>query len=96
MKKIAAILILAAPLLANAKAEAQPTVLKSSAHTVGYVSSVKAGVITTAQAWEGTEVVQLDNGTCQKVVHSDLRIEKSGDAEKAVYKESKSAVECPA
>ncbi|POH87041.1 hypothetical protein CJ026_009080 [Ralstonia pickettii] len=93
MKKLVAMLLLAAPMVAGA--ESQPAVLKADVHTVWYVSAVKASQFTTAQAWEGTQVVRLGDGTCQKVVHTDLHIEKSGDAQKAEYKETKSAVECP-
>jgi hypothetical protein len=94
MKMLVAIAVMSAPLLANA--EVQLKVLDQHVHTVNYLSSVKPGSLVSSQAWEGMEVVQPATGMCQKVIHTDLRIEKDGDAQKAVYKELISPVECPA
>lgn len=97
MKKVtkaAAMLMAVAP--AFAMADSQPKVLQSSVTTQTYLASVTNGAMVPAQAWEGEKIVQLGDGVCQKITHSNLRIEKAGDAQKATVEESVSPVSCPA
>ncbi|WP_157639828.1 hypothetical protein [Burkholderia ubonensis] len=93
MMKFASCLLLAVPLLAVA---APDNVLSESVQTTRYAAAVTQNSITVGEAWEGYKVVKLADGSCQKVVHSGLKIEKAGDAQKATFKESKLSVTCPA
>ncbi|MCA8228307.1 hypothetical protein [Burkholderia vietnamiensis] len=92
--KLAVILLTVAPALAMA--DSQPKVLQSNVTTKTYLASAVGNSLTPTQAWEGTKIVQLGEGACQKITHSHLRIEKAGNAEKATVEESASPVSCPA
>jgi hypothetical protein len=94
MTKFAAVLMAVAPALAMA--DGQPKVLQANMTAQSYVAAAKDDSLTTAEAWQGSKIVQLTGGACQKITHSNLRIEKAGDAEKATVEESASPVACPA
>lgn len=95
MKKIAAMCLLSIP--AFAMADSAPKVLSENVKNTPYAASIKDGVVTVAQAWEGEKIVKLDTGSCRKIVHSNLHIVDLGHGlQGANVHEDESPVACPA
>lgn len=90
--KLAAVLLAAVPALAMADGE--PKVLQANVTTQTYLAAADGSSLTPTQAWEGTKIVQLGEGACQKITHSNLRIEKAASAQKATVVETASPVAC--
>lgn len=79
--------------LASHSQEAE-TVLKSSTTTVAYASATAEGGLKVEHAWEGYRFVKRAGGNCFRIEHTNLRIETMGNAQRARFDETVTAVPC--
>jgi hypothetical protein len=95
MKKIAALSLFL--ISAVAMADSAQRFFSEHVTNTPYAASIKDGVVTVAQAWEGEQIVKFDTGECRKIVHSHLRIVDLGNGlQGANLRDDETTVACPA
>lgn len=84
-----------APAFAQDPNQSADVQIYANVKEVAYAKTVQGGTITPGKEWEGTRIFKKKDGTCVQVNHTDLKILKAGDAQRAEFTEKKVPVTCP-
>ncbi|KVR92523.1 hypothetical protein [Burkholderia vietnamiensis] len=72
----------------------QETVLAFNGSTFDYAGVKPDGGLQVQHAWEGYQIVKRSDGTCYRIAHSNLRIERVGNGQRAMVDETIAPQSC--
>jgi hypothetical protein len=70
------------------------TVLGFEGNTVSYADVKPDGGLQVKEAWDGYRIVKRVDGNCYRIDHTNLRIEKVGIGQRALFDESVTPISC--